>query len=333
MPEARSVSPTKKSKSLLGWAVSLLCLALIAWKVDVSSAIAALNHFSWPFALLSLAGLGFGYAIRIVRWAVMLNATGASVRPVACAAPFLGSIALNNVLPFRAGDVIRATVFPAAIGVGRSAAIGSIIMERLLDLLTLVLFLAVGASVLRGPSLPSWLVDGAILLSVIGVAALAIILLVSAPLARVLSRKAEALFPSKLSTKVLRALIRLLESCAHMSMPRVLAKVIALSALVWLGEALAYYAVMLGFGFELPALSALLVMSFVTLSTLVPSSPGYVGTFHLAAISVMVLMGTTEDVATSFAILCHLMLWLPTTLAGGIATLIRPEIFQAAKQS
>lgn len=328
--EARQ-SSRFNARSVVGWVVSVLCLALIAWKVDLAGAWAAMRQFSWPLIFLALSGLAFGYLMRITRWAVMLRAGGAPVRVTDCAVPFLGSIALNNVLPLRAGDIVRATVFPAAIGVPRSTAFGSIVMERLLDLLTLVLFLAIGSSVLIAGQLPPWLVDGAITLALAGAASLIAIILFSGFFERLVLRIAEAQGQDGLIDRMLRIAADLLASFRHMSAPRALATIVLLSLFVWMGEAATFYAVMIGFGIEQPPIVSLLVMSFITLSTLVPSSPGYVGPFHLAAFSVMILLGVSEEVATSFAVLSHLMLWVPTTLAGGIAMLIRPEIFRAAK--
>ena len=62
-----------------------------------------------------------------------------------------------------------------------------------------------------------------------------------------------------------------------------------------------------------------------------PSSPGYVGPFHLAAFTAVSLVGGTVDQAASFAVIVHLALWLPTTIAGMIAIGMDPELFRMAK--
>ncbi|MCK9911702.1 flippase-like domain-containing protein, partial [Microbacteriaceae bacterium K1510] len=88
--------------------------------------------------------------------------------------------------------------------------------------------------------------------------------------------------------------------------PGVLASVFAFSMFAWVGETGVFWSVMTGFGIHAGPVAALLVTAFVTLSTLVPSSPGYVGPFHLAAVSVVVMFGISGEVATSFAVLAHL---------------------------
>lgn len=88
--------------------------------------------------------LALGYMLRILRWSMMLRSTGARATFSDCCAPFLGSIALNNILPFRLGDVVRALVFPRSMGITRIIATSSLFVERLVDLMTLLVSLAIG---------------------------------------------------------------------------------------------------------------------------------------------------------------------------------------------
>jgi len=259
----------------------------------------------------------------------ILSVCRAGDHVVSTASLFGGSAGLlNNVLPLRVGDIVRATVFPASIGVGRVAATGSIIMERLIDLLTLLVCLAIGTTALGASTLPDWLSAGALVLGMVGAAALFAIFLFSGLLSRAVGLFAAGRRSGSPLRKVAELGANFLLSFQQMSSPGVLTGVFALSMLAWLGEAGLFWAVLAGFGVPAGLLPALLVTAFVTLSTLLPSSPGYVGPFHLAAISALVLLGQDKDVATSFAVLAHLMLWIPTTLAGGIAMLLRPEIFR-----
>lgn len=325
-PEAPAKSGSRW-RGAVGWLISAACIGFIAWKVDIGAAFAALRTFDWGYLAIGLLSLAFGYAVRIVRWAILLRAASPEVRIGSCAAPFLGSIALNNVLPFRAGDIVRITVFPAAIGVTRSSAFGSVVIERLVDVLTLAAGFAIGSFALTSLDPPAWLKNGAILAFVIGAAALFLVIVGSAPLARAISHLGRSMTLHPVVIRLCQLVIQLLHSFQQMSGVRVLATFFVLTMLVWAGEAGFFWALITGFGFHVDAQMALFAMSVITLSTLIPSSPGYVGPFHLAAMSVLVLLGASEEVATSFAVLAHLMLWAPTTLAGGIAMLLKPGIF------
>lgn len=321
-------------KHLLGAAVTILCVVVIASKVKLADVLAALSQFHWPYLIAAVAFLSGGYALRILRWSMLLSSAGAQVRFNNCAAPFLGSIALNNVLPLRLGDVVRAFVFPVAMGVGKTTAASSLVMERLIDLMTLLCCLALGLFAIRTAQVPQMITDSALTLAAVGGVSLAACFLFSGAVARLLTRWSVSNGAElQRSGRALAAIAALFVGFQAMSRPRVLVLTLLISMLVWVGESGLFYFVLLGFGLPATPAMALLVMSIATLSTLVPSSPGYVGPFHLAAFTAISLVGGTAAQAGSFAVLAHLALWLPTSLAGALAILSRPGLFRSARQA
>lgn len=319
-------------KHLIGAAVTILCVVVIASKVKLADVLAALSQFQWPYLIAAVAFLAAGYALRILRWSLLLSSAGQPISFGNCAAPFLGSIALNNVLPLRLGDVVRAFVFPVAMGVGKATAASSLVMERLIDLMTLLCCLALGLFAIRTAVVPLMITESALTLALVGGVALATCFLFSGALARLLGKRAAAA-PAGAGSRVLATLAGLFAGFEAMSRPRVLLLTLLISMLVWVGESGLFYFVLLGFGLPATPAMALLVMSIATLSTLVPSSPGYVGPFHLAAFTAISLVGGSAAQAGSFAVLAHLALWLPTSLAGALAILSRPGMFRSARQA
>lgn len=318
-------------KHIAGLAITVLCIVVIARKVDFSEVLAALERFHWPYLVLGIASLAAGYGLRILRWSILLGATGAPVTFRNCAAPFLGSIALNNVLPLRVGDLVRALVFPTAMGVSKTTATSSLVMERLIDLMTLLCCLAIGLFAIRTAVVPPMIARSAVSLAIGGGVVLVLGLLFSGAIARLLAR--QAVQRSGGVARLLTTIASLFEGFAAMARPRVLILAVLVSMLIWVGESGLFYCVMLGFGLPATPLMALLVMAIATLSTLVPSSPGYVGPFHLAAFAAISLVGGTAAQAGSYAVLCHLALWLPTTLAGALAIWTRPGLFRNARRA
>lgn len=314
---------------LLGWGISITCIAFVATKVDFSALGTALLHFEPHWMAFGLISLAAGYAIRIARWAVMLRAAGAHVRTSACVAPFLGSIALNNVLPLRAGDVIRALVFPARIGVERTTAIASLLLERVMDLVSLMLCLGAGLALL-GPGIQLAPALRTIVprLAIGAAVALAAIVFASPHLPR-LCAWIESRTAPRLETvqRLARTAAKLFARIGAMSRPRVLALVGLMSVVVWIFEAGLYFSLMKGLHIQSGFAGALAVAATTTLSTLVPSTPGYVGPFHLAAFAAVTMLGSDASQAGAFAFLVHLTLWGATTLAGAVAILLRRDLF------
>ena len=108
MTAGRTGGKARLLKHLVGAGITLLCLVVFVRQVNISDVFGALAHFHWIYLVFGVWSLAAGYALRIVRWSMMLKAAGADASFGNCAAPFLGSIALNNVLPLRLGDVVRA---------------------------------------------------------------------------------------------------------------------------------------------------------------------------------------------------------------------------------
>jgi uncharacterized protein (TIRG00374 family) len=320
-------------RNLAGIAISAACLGYVAWRIDVDDAVRSLAEFRWLFLPVALLSLASGYTMRVLRWYTMLRTSGAQMSRKACIAPLVGSVALNNVLPMRLGDVMRALVFPAAIGVARAAATGSLVMERLFDLMTLLACLAIGVVLSAGTHLSAWTGTVAMVLAAIGGTSLTLVFFFSDRLARWCAGVALRMSSERQARRrrVFAAGRDLLRSFDAMSRLPVLVMLFGYSALVWTGEAGVYWALLAGFGLEAGPATALIVMSIATLSTLVPSAPGYVGPFHLAAFAAISMLGGTQGQAASFAVLSHLALWLPTTLAGAIFILLNPRLFGRVK--
>lgn len=331
-PRAR---PARFRRHWIGVAISAACIWLMLRGIDLEQLQQALAQFHWNDIWLGVASLAIGYLARIRRWATLLRAGGAHVSDRACAAPFMGSIALNNVMPLRAGDLVRAFVFPSALGIGRVTATASLVLERLVDLLTLLACVGIALALQPGNALPPWLAHSVLLSAAAGGIAFGLLVTMHAAVERVLRRiasgpLAQRTAPAARAATVLADLVR---DAGAMSRPRVVVRLALYSVVVWAGETGLFWAVLRGVGLEADGAQALFAMALATLSTLVPSSPGYVGPFHLAAWSAALMLGGTPAQAASFALLAHLGLWLPTTLAGAVAILARPDLFRAGARS
>lgn len=336
-PALPATSDPKSKASILrllvGFALSAICLYFVFRNIKLAEVGQALTTFRWPFLIVGVASLAAGYAARIYRWNRLLMACGAGVSVRACAAPFLASIALNNVLPLRLGDVVRALVFPAALGVTRTAATATLVLERLVDLLTLLICLALAASFFPKGALPAAVVDTVVTLAALGSITLLSLILFTSAIVNAL-RWFAAILETKVPAKLLKAILAAADLGAALgaiSRPRTVLAALVISFLAWAGELGLYLSLIQGAGVPLSLPGGLLLMSMATIATLVPSSPGYVGPYHLAAFTAAHLMGGSSTQAMTLAVLCHLGVWLPTTIAGALVMFFNPNLFKAAR--
>jgi uncharacterized membrane protein YbhN (UPF0104 family) len=73
---------------------------------------------------------------------------------------------------------------------------------------------------------------------------------------------------------------------------------------------------LLGFKIELGVFDTIPILSIGALSTLIPSSPGYIGTYHLAVSTIMNQLGIDKQLSIPFSIIIHLIMWLSVTTIG-----------------
>ena len=311
----------KQSAQLsLGILVSIFCFWLILRSIPISDALTALGAVEPAWMLLALSLFGLGYACRIERWRRMLAVHNPEIAWSRSAVPFMTSIAANNLLPFRAGDALRAIAFSGWLGVPAARVLATVLAERLMDLLSLLLGLSVALVLVKGSvSLEALLGWSAWLFGVAAVVAAAALLFprtIEPPvllLLRVLSKAVPGMARSA-GLQVERVFGTLERFTERGRMPAMM----GWSLLAWGFEGCMYYAVARALPDLTAPVAAWLAMPVGTLSTMLPSAPGYIGTFHYFVMQAMGALGNDAVTSTAFAFLVHLTLYVPVTLIGGV---------------
>jgi uncharacterized membrane protein YbhN (UPF0104 family) len=299
-------------------ATAVLFLWLTVRHVDWTALGAVVVGVSPGWLSLAPVLLACGYACRTRRWQLMLQVENPSAGYARSGVALLSSIAVNNLLPFRAGDVFRCFAFTGWLGVAPGPVAATVLAERLLDLT--VLIFALGLALW-------WLdVNGAVLGLgrwaglVIGSAGIFAAALVLRPqlLWPVFAglRKLIGLGGSRVLSKADSLLAPLQQTLARLADRRAMPWLMLWSLGAWFFEATTYVAVAQAIGTLTAPEAAWLAMPMGTLATLLPSSPGHVGTFDFFAQAAVLALDNPLAEATAFVLVVHVMLWLPTTLAG-----------------
>jgi uncharacterized membrane protein YbhN (UPF0104 family) len=98
--------------------------------------------------------------------------------------------------------------------------------------------------------------------------------------------------------------------------PKSALKLLMLSVIVWGFEGGVFAAAASSFHYKGLPLGPWLSLATGSLATLIPSSPGYVGTFDFFTAAGLSAYGATAAVATATALTVHAVLWFPLTAAG-----------------
>lgn len=310
----------RSSKLAVGWLITIYFLYVTLEKLDFKQAIAGLSSVNLSWILLAVIVLMLDYLVRIIRWWFMFKSTVFKPPFWICARFFLVGNALNNFLPLRAGDMYRIIQFSEKTRIPSGTVLATVAVERIFDICALMTLLFVGISGEVGALIFSGFpieVQQAIKLFAATCFLGAILLLfLPTPIKKIIEIINKNIPLPKILFNFLMDTILAIQNL--LSPYRVLVLMLS-SLLAWFLESLAYGAVQASLNLELPINAMLISNTFATISTLFPSSPGYVGTFHYFATLSLLPFGVPLQAATTFALVMHALLWICISLFGIIA--------------
>ncbi|MFN2115015.1 MAG: lysylphosphatidylglycerol synthase transmembrane domain-containing protein [Anaerolineae bacterium] len=226
----------------------------------------------------------------------------------------------NNIFPARAGELLRSYVLKQEYGVRISTSIATVFIERLFDGLTMLLFVFVALPIvdLGSDALADYR-GYIVMFTLLFVGALVVFLVLAArpDLARrIYVPVVNTVVPARWREQLLDFADRFLVGLESLRSGRDVALIFATSILVWLFETAKYWFIMHAFPFSVSFFVLMLMNGIVNLATTLPAAPGYVGTFDLPGVKVLMKAGVDREIATAYTLVLHVALWLPITLLG-----------------
>lgn len=267
------------------------------------------------------------YVTRTLRWKAIIESTARISHWDTFSALMIGFFA-NNVLPARAGELLRAVILKRQIGVTKSYALGTIIVERMMDLVALVGLLLVAVYRLPSTRLPAATSEvRAIAFGILAVVILGMVVLLWArervvrELTRLLSRLMSDRRAGILAGKVEQLSVGL----EVLRNPGRMIYVAVLSVLSWLGMVVIFALVFAAFRLDLPPAAAGFSVSLVNLGMAVPSSPGFVGTYEFFMVASLGAFSVGSATALAFGLVTRL-LWYVFEVVVGFGCLWKSQL-------
>ncbi len=300
----------------MGFLISLGAIVIVLRSVDLGQTAEALGHTRLLLLAPCLLLVGAGIVLRAFRWQRLLPGAGRRV-PVRRIAPILliGYLG-NSVLPARLGEPIRAYLLARREGLSSFEVFGTALIERIVDVAVLSVMAFVASWAVGAPP---WVVQ---LTGFAAGASVLVILVLTlggiGPVMRVLERLTRLLHVPGAEVILVR-LDRFARGFGGESQRTPIAQAAAVSVPIWLVDSSLCWLVAQSLGLDLGPASALLVIAVTGLGTSIPSAPGYVGTFELAASAAARAVGLAAPAALSLAILVHAVTLLPLALGGAVS--------------
>jgi glycosyltransferase 2 family protein len=307
--------------------LSVLAIALLWWfgrKVDWVEVRQAVGHSNPYLLAAAVAIISLVYLFRAFRWKALLK----PLAPTRLSDLFIATtVGFGAVfLVGRAGEVVRPVVMPMRDPrVRPSASFVTIMVERIYDIVAIVLLFAVNLLWFKPPSsstadMGRVRLAGLILLIgvVLGVASLAWFRknsdAVIAVVSRVLSKF--SFIPDRLTKLVLRLLEQLARALRVLVNFSELAQTIGWTALLWLAIVIANLLVIRAFGLNFGLSETIFVLGWAVAGSLVPTPGGAAGAFHAATATSFLILGLDRDTAAAVSIVMHLVDFGPAVLFG-----------------
>ncbi len=312
-PEPRSWTTVGRWVLAVGVAALLLYKALhgVDWMRVWQTVVSARWEYLAGATLISVGS----FTVRAIRWRILLNA-GATT-PLRLGAVFQANMAGylgNNVLPARAGEVIRSVIVSSQSSLSRAYVLTTALSERMMDAIALVLWGSVTLSWVA--SKPAWMEGVAETMALLaGSGALTLVVL---PHAEGLVQRMVGWLPFPMAVKErIKVMVEqiLLGIRAFHHVGRFLGFSV-FTAAIWLADATGMLVAARGLRLEMHFPAAVLLLTAMGLGSALPSTPGYVGIYQFAAVTVLAAFGIGRDQALAYSLVTQALGYVIIAILG-----------------
>lgn len=312
----------KKWQVWLGILISVIFLIFAFRGLNINEILAAISSAEIIWILPAIPVYFFGLWMRTMRWKIFLKPISDIKMRALFPTVAIGYMG-NNIYPARLGEIVRSAILKKENNTPISASLATIFIERIFDGLVMLGFILLNLTVIRQMShsaeiqqtidaIAAW-GSGIFLFAFF---AFLIAAFFPQPSLRLIESFLSRLFPEKFSKPVSEIAEKFFSGIQSLQSPATIAITMAISIAIWLVEAIFYWMVMQAFPFSIGLNAILFLVGFLNLFTIIPSTPGYIGTFDAPGIALLSALGIEGQNAAGYTLLLHASLWLPVTVVG-----------------
>jgi len=313
---------TVQQKKILYLVVGILISVVLLWllfrDIQFAELVDALKGANYWWLIPNVVLIVITMYQRAYRWHFMVLPIKTVRFPKLLAATCIGFMA-NNVLPLRLGEFVRAySLAHEEEGITKSASLATIFVERMIfDLVALLLIF--GAVVSQSElALSEDMKDGlkiVVGLALVGISFMLLLAVRADSTGRLLSRYMFFL-PSSVREKVHDLVLKFSRGLDFLKSIKSLIMVTLHTLMIWFLLGISNIFVFWAFGFDIPLEASFVLLVVVSISILIPSSPGFVGVYHFGAVWSLEQYGIARADAISCALVLHAAQYTVVTLMG-----------------
>ena len=303
-----------KKNLLIGLALSVVFCYLAFRGINLDDLSAAFRSARYGYLLPTLLLVLISHYLRCFRWGVILASIIRYPQKRLFAIGSIGFMGVN-LLPARLGEFVRPYLVKQHDQIRMSTTMATVVVERLFDLLALLLLMFV--VLLNVPLPPMIFTTGMTTLVVTFCLLLGLIVLA---FQRELSlRIIDWVFgwlPERLAHTGKRLARSFIDGLQVLPDIRRLLYVAGLSLLIWATISMTWYCLFFAFDLPLGLSNAFALAVIVALGVMLPAAPGFVGTYHYACVLGLTFFGIDKAPALSYSIAAHFLQLIPVVALG-----------------
>ena len=303
-----------KKNMIAGIAVSCICIYCALRGINFPEVAASFRAMQYAYVLPVLVMVLGNLYLRSYRWGIMINTLISYDQWTLFRVSAIGFMAIG-VLPARLGEFARPYLVKQQSGVRMSATMATVVLERVFDLLTLMVFLFI---VLVKISLPPEIFKTGLIMLTISLSLLTVLIILGTKqnFSAQTIGKILGLLPDRIGKPAARLAAAFLEGLQLLPDVKKTLWVLLLSLVTWLLLGLSNYFMFQAFDMHLSIMNAFAILAIVALGVMIPAAPGFIGTYHYACVLGLTTFGIAKSEAFSYAIALHFLQVAPVILLG-----------------
>ena len=305
-------------KIVLGLLISIGFLFLAFRQLDFQQMKQAFSQANYWLLIPTIIVIFTSHWLRSLRWQFLLN----PIKRIPVANLFsalLIGYAANTILPAHLGEFLRAYVIGRKRNISVSSAMATIVVERIIDVLSIVFIMAITLVIYP---FPDWVKKSGYIMFGFAIGLFVFLILMKAYTETTMKFIHAMLkpFPQTITAQVDRLSRSFLDGLKPMKSTFDYVIIFVISILIWLcywgALYINFYTFNLVADYQLGAIAGLVMLVITTISVVVPSSPGYVGTYHWLCQVSLELFTVPRAIGLTYAIVVHAMNFFPVFFVG-----------------
>ena len=306
----------------MGCLVSLTLIYLCVRNIDFKQSVSLLKNADIILIILGVTIYVCSYLVRGFRWDYIL----APLKKMKMFQSFyylVFGFFMNNVLPLRLGEFVRAIVAGKKLEISRSGVFATIVVERLMDVIIFIIsFFLIAMFV---PNIPNWLQKSFVLCAVIFGLMFIVLFFMSKDEEKFLKLLYKIHLPLKF-TEIIKALfLKFASGLKFFQNKKLFIIVFVTSIIVWIIEAYAYKTLFLAFGLKVTVIQCLFVIVTTGIATMLPTAPAFIGAIEGVGMVVLGIFGFEETIAFTAMAAIHFIEMMAIYILG-IIGMIKEKI-------